>query len=222
MTWALWIACACASALAICFVLGRRHAPADLEAWCKKLSDESVRLQAALELQVAADAAMAQDAMHRAEEARDGLAYSEAIRLVDVAYKVLEAATQDRVTRLKGMSVCVRMASAAAAPVPPLRPARFRLLELRSLALASTIAHHLLVSAAERLLLKLLMLRFGCRLALRAMKGGSDRIHVDPAAATAWARCDAAVSDWTDGLDPDHVEAFRAVVATAAARQTAA
>lgn len=180
-----------------------------------------MRVQAALELQVAADGAMSRDALRRAQEARHALSYDEATRLVDVAFGVLEGATVDRATRLRGMALCVRMASAVL-PTIPVRPKVYRLREVRALLTAGAIAHHLLVSAVERLLLKLLLLRFAYRLTLRAMRGGVEKIHVDPTAEEAWARCDAAVSDWTEGLDPEHVEAFRVMLASEIARKRAA
>lgn len=217
MTWALWLTAALGGAMAVTFILGRRNVPGDLEEWCGKLSEDASRLRAALELQVTADGAMVSDALERAAKARDSLAYGEAVRLVDIAYRVLESAGADRLERLRGMAQCIRMASAAAVPVAPLAPGSYRLGEIRSLFSAGLIVHHVLVSAAERLLLKLLLLRFGVRLAVRAMKGGADRLHVDPAAVRAWERCEAAVTDWTEGLDPEHVEAFRTVLATAQA-----
>lgn len=217
MTYLLGAGLALLSLFALLFVLGRKNVPADLDEWCHNLSSESTYLRGAIELQLAADKAMAEDAMSRAKTARDGLAYKEAVRMVDIAYRVLESASADRVTRLRGMALWIRMASAAAVPVAPLAPGSYRLGEIRSLFSAGLIVHHVLVSAAERLLLKLLLLRFGVRLAVRAMKGGADRLHVDPAAVRAWERCEAAVTDWTEGLDPEHVEAFRTVLATAQA-----
>ncbi len=222
MTYLLGAALALFALLGLLFVLGRKNVPADLDEWCRNLSSESTYLRSALELQIAADKAMAGDALARAKSARDSLAYKESVRVIDMAYRVLERAEADRVKRLRGLAVCVRMASAAALPVPPLAPGGYRLLEVRSLFAAGRIAHHVLVSAAERMVLKLILLRFGVRLTLRAMKGGTDHLHTDPEAVRAWARCEAAVTDWTEGLDPEHVEAFRTVLATAQAAQRAA
>lgn len=219
MTWALLLALMFGGAVAVCFLLGRRNVPADLEEWHRRLCEDSIRVQAALELQVAADGAMSRDALRRAQEARHALSYEEAVRLVDVAFGVLEGATTDRVTRLRGMAVCVRMASAVLPTAPAGRV--FRIREVRAVMTAGAIAHHLLVSAIERLLLKLLLLRFAYRLTLRAMRGGVEKIHVDPTAEEAWARCDAAVSDWTEGLDPEHVETFKVMPASAIVRKAA-
>lgn len=220
MTWALLLALAVAGAIAVCFALGRRNVPADLDEWCARLHAESASIQSALELQVAADNAMSRDALRRAEAARDSASYAEAVRLVDVAFGVLEGATADRMTRLRGMALCVRMIGAVL-PVAPLRVNTYRLREVRALAAVGALLHHVLVSAAERFLLRLFVLRFAYRLTLRAMRGGVERIHVDPQAAEAWVRCDEAVSDWTGGLDPAHVEAFRAFMASTVTRRAA-
>jgi len=154
---------------------------------------------------------MSRDALRRAVDARDSLAYVEALRLADIAFRVLEGATEDRLTRLRGISLCVRMASAVF-PVKPVYPRPYRLREVRALLTVGLVLHHLLVSAVERLLLKLLMLRFACHLTVRAMKGGVARLHLDPGAVEAWERCGDAVTDWTEGLDPEHVEAFKVML----------
>lgn len=222
MTYLVGASLALFALVAMLYVLGRRNVPSDLEAFCRDLSSESSYLRIALELQLAADKAMASDAMRRATTARDGLASKEAVRLVDIACRVLSSASEDRVRRLRGMALCVRMASAAAVPVSPLDPGAYRLAEIRTLFSASLLAHHVLVSAAERLLLKIMFLRFGYRLAVRAMRGGTKQLHVDPAAVTAWARCSEALEDWTSGLDPESVAVFRAVLAMQAAGERAA
>src|SRR5678815_1687893 len=105
----LLLVLALGGAIAVCFVLGRRNVPVNLADWHTRLSQDSLRLQSALDLQTAADSAMARDALRRAVDARDSMAYVEALRLADVAFRVLEGATEDRLTRLKGMAVCIRM-----------------------------------------------------------------------------------------------------------------
>jgi hypothetical protein len=156
---------------------------------------------------------MTRDALRRAVDARDSMAYVEALRLADIAFRVLEGATTDRVARLRGMALCVRMASAVF-PVKPVHPRPFRLREVKALLTIGLLMHHLLVSAVERLLLKVLMLRFACHLTMRAMRGGVQQIRIDPEAEKAWDRCESAVSDWTEGLDPEHVEAFKVMLST--------
>jgi len=207
----LLLVLALGGAVAVCFVLGRRNVPANLQDWHTRLSQDSLRLQSALDLQTAAESAMSRDALRRAVDARDSFAYVEALRLADIAFRVLEDATNDRLTRLKGMAMCVRMASAVF-PVKPVYPRPYKLGEVRALLTIGLVVHHLLVSAVERLLLKLLMLRFACHLTLRAMRVGIQGIRVDPGAVEAWDRCGNAVSDWTEGLDPEHVEAFKVML----------
>src|SRR5678815_3612259 len=184
----LLLALALLGAVAVCFVLGRRNVPVSLEDWHTRLNEDSLRLQSALDLQVAAESAMSRDAFRRAVDARDSMAYVEAIRLAEIAYGVLEDATEDRLTRLRGMAMCVRMASAVF-PVKPVTPRPYRLREVRALLTIGLVMHHLLVSAVERLLLKLLMLRFACHLTLRAMRTGVQHLHLDPQAELAWERC---------------------------------
>jgi hypothetical protein len=207
----LLLVLALGGAVAVCFVLGRRNVPVNLADWHAQLSADSLRLQSALDLQVAADSAMTRDALRRAVDARDSMAYVEALRLADIAFRVLEGATTDRLARLRGMTMCVRMASAVF-PVKAVSPRPFRLREVRAVLTIGLLMHHLLVSAVERLLLKVLMLRFAFHLTVRAMRGGVQQLRIDPEAEKAWDRCESAVSDWTEGLDPEHVEAFQAML----------
>lgn len=220
MTWPMLLVSAVCGAVVVLLVLARKNAPPSTEEWDSLLSAHARQCLDGLELRAAGDGVMAADALQRAMRAKNGLAFEEAIRLIDISCTVLEEATQDRVKRLQGMALAVRMASAI---LPPraLQPTSVRLFEVRTLFAAGRILHHMLVTGRERLLLRVTMLRFGYLLTVRAMCRGSAGVRQDPTAASAWARCDAALKDWTVELDPALLDSFRSLLADARAGQRA-
>jgi hypothetical protein len=181
------------------------------------LAADARRLLAALDLQIRTDHYMARDALRSAVLARDSMTFAEAIRLVDLAYDVLVEAAEDRMTRLRGMAVCVRMASAVL-PLSPLSPVGLKLWRVRSLWSAGQVVHHVLVGAAERLLLRLWLLRVAYSLTLRAFLSGKKSVGKLPSALHGWRLCEDAVADWTGVLDPAHVESYRALLVDATER----
>jgi hypothetical protein len=81
----------------------------------------------------------------------------EALRLLDVGYRVIEKFAPDMLRLLAAMATFSRMVSAIA-PVRPLRPRNFRLVQVASLAYLHGMLHQFLVSAAERYRLKVYIL----------------------------------------------------------------
>lgn len=220
MTWPLLLTIFLGSSAVLLLVLGRKNAPVSKDEWDALLDEESKRIMAGLELQVLADKAMASDALQKALDARNTMAFAKAIRLVDMAASVLQDASNDRLARLKGMALAVRMASAIL-PIKAVPVGCCSLREVRTLFALGAVLHHMLVSATERMLLRVWLLRFAYGLALRAMVKGTTRLHADPALDAAWAQCSAAVKDFTVTLDPAHVEAYRVLLDAARHRRAA-
>lgn len=216
----LFVAIAIGSCVVL-LLLAYRNTPPSTDEWDRLLTEEAKRLLDSMSMQGQSDGAMAADALSRAMEAKSGMAFGEAIRLVDLSCAVLEEAAQDRMSRLKSMALAIRMASAIH-PVPGTPLAAPRLWEVRSLLAFGSLLHHMLMTAAERFLLRVVVLRYAYYLAARAMKGGAAKIHEDPSALAAWARCDAAVKDVMVSLDPAHLEAYRVLLASIAGRERAA
>ena len=157
------------------------------------------------------DHLMADDSWQAASQALKDDDRPEVVRLLDLSYQVLEAATVNRRVRLRAVRVCARMA-AAMAPAPPLLPVHFETTELRTLAGVATLLQQILVSAHERFVVQAHILALGFVLALRAMRrarGGRDL-------ATALLRFDVAKMDWRS-LDEAHVEMVRILLLSAAA-----
>lgn len=188
-----------------------RDRPRDRAEWNALLTGEARRLIGALELRVRADQAKAQDALLRATVARSERNLGRAVALVDLLANIFTATVEDRTSRLKGMGLFLRMASAVAT-VPALSPAQLRLVSTRTAATLSMFLHHVLLSAMEQLANRIMLLRLGYFLVLRAMLRSCDRVGVDPNG-SAWKGCAAGVYD-LGVLDPALVEAFTALLAS--------
>lgn len=218
MTFALFFVLFVVGAPIVLLLMGRRGAPADAEEWNRKLRDDSARLLGALELQVRTDQAMAEEALRQAVRARDSRAFERAIELVDIAYEVLASALPDRRSRLNGMLLCVRMASAVCPAPPMLRARGVRTPEVRLLVAGAGLAQHVLVATAERMALRIMLLRAAYGMTLRAFRRSRVRVAERPDVLASWRGAEDAVPDWTDVFDPAHVEAYRALLASAAER----
>jgi hypothetical protein len=171
----------------------------------------------ALSVQVDLDGALLDHAHESALKAREDAQMEEAVRLLELAYSVVEQATPDRLARLKAMSVCCRMA-AAIVPLPPLRPADFQLRQLATWAGLTATVHEFLFTSAERFRLRLGVLRFGFRLVQRAMRRSTDYLRSSPDTVPSWTNFASAKSDFKR-LDRDHALSFQALLASLAAHE---
>jgi len=148
--------------------------------------------------------------------ARRDAQMEEAVRLLGLAYSVVEQTTPDRLTRLKAMSLCCRMA-AAIVPLPPLRPADFRLRQLATEAGLAAALHDLLFTTGERFRLRLGLLRFGFHLVLRTMRRSLEQLKRSPGAPPSWADFASAKDDFKK-LDLDHTRSLQALMASLVAQ----
>jgi hypothetical protein len=207
----LWVGLVAISTIVVCVLLGRHDRAAVAREWDMLLGGRAHEHLRALERTCELDHLMADDSWQAACQALHDDDRPEVVRLLDLSYEVLEAATVNRRARLRGVRVCARMA-AAMAPAPPLLPAHFETAEVRTLAGVATVLQQILVSAHERFVVQAHLLALGFVLALRSMRrarGGRDL-------ATALLRFDVAKMDWRS-LDEAHVEMVRILLLSAAA-----
>jgi hypothetical protein len=101
--------------------------------------------------------------------------------------------------------------------VPPVRPAAFQTLELRSLAGLGAFVHHLLLTGKQQVLLRLRIVASAFRLALRFLRRSASRLTANPADAGEWRHVDAIVSDFGTANDEVMATAVRIVQALDAA-----
>lgn len=217
MSWWYWAAPMLA-ALLLHRAWARYNERALLRDWRMLLTREGRRQLDALQLQTDMDTAAAAAAVQGAAKARSHEDVDEAVRLLQLGCAALEAATPDRIRRLRGMAVCARMASAIV-PVAPLRPKDFRLRRLATLAGMGQLVHQVLVGTGERFALRLRLLRIAFPLAVHALSRARWKATASPQASAAWALFEAGVEDWRT-LDREHVESFRALLVSLAAEPT--
>jgi hypothetical protein len=134
----------------------------------------------------------------------------EAERQILLAEKLVFEATPDRLSRLRALGLAIRMA-AAVTPLPPLTASAFRRLRLRGLAGLSFLVHQVLVSPAERFILRVHVLGAGFRMIRAAFARRRATVEARPAAALLAHRFEDDVSDFKT-LDAEHLEAARACV----------
>lgn len=134
----------------------------------------------------------------------------EALRLLAASYDYLAALVPDRTDRLKRMALYSRLVLAIA-PLPPVRPSRFRLSGVAAAARLGVMAHHFLVATGERFRLRLFVLRQGFRLVLRTLLDTQRRLEAEDARAE-WDRILAARHDFRR-LDDETIESCRVLVA---------
>ena len=143
----------------------------------------------------------ARDARRLGDTARAG-------HFARLAQDIVAEATPDRLGRLKTLSLLVRM-SLAVTPMPPLRAASFRIGQLRSLAGITSAFHFFLVSPAERVLLRLQVLRISFRLIFSLLGKRQTEIQRQPTDERAWRGFEDGSADFKT-LDREHLDTARA------------
>ena len=184
------------SCLVVLFLIGRRNERLVRRDWEVLLTPRGKKVYGAIEHKVRTEIELADLSFEHALVYRGLGTTEEALRLLDVGYRAIEKFAPDMLRLLAAMATFSRMVSAIA-PVQPLRPRSFKLVQLSSLAYLHGILHQFLVSAAERYRLKVYILgrSFGLvtRFLLRSIQnlGGGA-----PEAAREWDQIEAIRSDF--------------------------
>jgi hypothetical protein len=179
----LMIGGAVASLLVVLVLVGRRNERLVRRDWEMLLTPRGEKVYGAIESKMRTEYGMADLSFEHALVYRELGTTEEAIRLLDVGYRVIEKFAPDMLRLLAAMATFSRMVSAIA-PVRPLRPKDFRLVQVASLAYLNGMLHQFLVSASERYRLKLYILgrSFGLasRFLLRSIQNlGSGTAEAD-------------------------------------------
>jgi len=206
--WILGAAGLISLAVVVAQVAQYRH-ERTLKKWDSLLSPGSRFAIKSLEGEVQTDAAMVDDGLHGAKQAREKQNLAEAVQLLELSSEAVARATPSRLRRLKAMAVLIRMASALA-PVRPLRVRDYRLRELIAVVGVAAALHQVVISALERFLLRLYVLGVGFRLTWRVMTRAHNRIVDAPAVSRSWHDYERAIEDWKT-LDREHLETFKAL-----------
>jgi hypothetical protein len=184
------------SCLVVLFLIGRRNERLVRRDWEVLLTPRGKKVYGVIETKVKTEIAMADLSFEHAMVYRELGTTDEALRLLDVGYRVIENFAPDMLRLLAAMATFSRMVSAIA-PVQPLRPKSFRLAQLSSLAYLHGMLHQFLVSAAERYRLKVYILGRSFGLVTRFLLRSIQNLGTaTPEAAKEWDQIDAIRSDF--------------------------
>lgn len=200
--------------LLVVWALARYHHRSELERWRQLIEPAGDR--AALDVSEACeiDQIMANHALGASERARGRLELSEAVRLLELALRVVEEATPSRVQRLRIMGRLVRM-SMAILPLEAVPASRFRLARVGALARVGVFLDRLVVSPGERMAVRVRVLALGFGLTLHVLRTSTSAAGRRPEVGAAWDRFRAALADWKT-LDEEHLRSMRALLAAIA------
>jgi hypothetical protein len=211
------IAISVASCLVVLFLIGRRNERLIRRDWEMLLTPRGEKVYGAIEGKVRAEIGMADLSFEHALVYRQLGTTEEAIRLLDVGYRVIEKFAPDMLRLLAMMATFSRMVSAIA-PVRPLRPKDFRLVQVSSLAYLHGMLHQFLVSASERYRLKMYILGRSFGLATRFLLKSIQNLGLGATeAAREWDQIEAIRSDFQT-LTDESLDSLR-VLLTAMARE---
>jgi hypothetical protein len=210
---------AIASCLVVLFLIGRRNERLIRRDWEMLLTPRGEKVYGAIEGKVRTEIGMADLSFEHALVYRELGTTEEAIRLLDVGYRVIEKFAPDMLRLLAAMATFSRMVSAIA-PVQPLRPKNFRLVQVASLAYLHGMLHQFVVSASERYRLKLYILGRSFGLATRFLLKSIQTLGEGAAAKEAdreWEQIDAIRADFQT-LTDESLDSLR-ILLTAMARE---
>lgn len=189
------VACALAT-LVVMLALNRQRHDARALSWRRLISPDLRAGLQQLEEQCRLEDAQLVSMMASVNRSRmDRREHAE--RMLRAVLKFVEDAQPDRLERLRVVRVLAKMTAATMA-APALSPMQFRLPELWAAASLGALAHAVLVSPGERLVLRLYVLSAGFWITLRTMRRAAAR--------PAWGKFERALVDWC-ALDAAHVQA---------------
>lgn len=216
------IALSVVGCLVFLVLMARRNEAAVKRDWEMLLTPKGERVYQSLEGRVRGELALAEIAYDEAFEVRELGSVDEAIRLLDVGYRVIEKFSPNMLRLLQAMATFSRMVSAMA-PVQPLRPADFKLTQLASLAQLNRVLHQFLVSAAERFRLRLYILGRGFGLAGRYLMDSTQKIvKGEPVDEREWEQIQAIREDFQTLTDESLTSLRTLLTALAAEKREAA
>ena len=212
------IALSVVGGLLVLFLFGTRNERAVRRDWELLLTPKGRTLYRDIEGRVHSEMALANMTYDEAFSVKALGSMDEAIRLLDVGYRVIEKFAPSMLQLLSAMATFSRMVSAMA-PVTPLRPKDFRLTQLVSLAYLNGLLHQFLVSTAERYRLKLYILGRSFGIATRFLLDSTQRIvRREPAADREWEQIETIRRDF-QMLTEESLESLRALLTSLAAER---
>jgi len=206
--------------LPVCLLLlGRRNNHA-WKQWTYLLDAHGAREHRRMASVFKDEGEMIDSAYARALVARYRATTEEAIRLLDGSYRFLSAVCNDRLELLRQMTDLARMVTSMV-PWRPVAVTAFRLSRLSGWAALFYAAHFLLVTARERFMLRLYILRLGFKIALAAVFRGTNRVKARPDLDAAWILINTGRLDFHT-LSAETLESYRVLLLSWAAEREVA
>ncbi len=128
---------------------------------------------------------------------------------------MVESCSETLPSLLKNLAV-LSWQAAAILPTPPLRPLRFHMAQLRTLAGLHAVGHHLLATTRERFRLRVAVLRYGLRAALGMLRRSTQSLVMQPEGLANWTRVAMIRAD-LGTLTDESLESLRVLLASLAA-----
>lgn len=201
--------------LAFLIMMGRLDEVATLRDWEIALNPEGHEVLTRVAEHVRAERGMAEESYARAAEARRDGSLDEAVRFLHTGSRVVESCSETLPSLLKNLAV-LSWQAAAILPAPPLRPLRFHMTQLRTLAGLHAVGHHLLATTRERFRLRVAVLRYGFRAGLGMLRRTTQALVVQPEGLADWTRIAMIRAD-LGTLTDESLESLRVLLASMAA-----
>ena len=201
--------------LAFLILMGRFDEAATIRDWQIALTPDGHAVLARVAEHVRAVRGMAEESYARAVEARNDGSLDEAVRFLQTGSRVVESCSETLPSLLKNLAV-LSWQAAAILPTPPLRPLRFHMAQLRTLAGLHALGHHLLATTRERFRLRVAVLRYGLRAALGLLRRNTQALVIRPEAVADWNRVAMIRAD-LGTLTDESLESLRVLLASLAA-----
>lgn len=211
MTWLVLTATAAAALIVLLLISRYRHHDV-LRDWAGALHPGAAETLEQARENAALDQQMMDDAWSQAVLAQESERFQEAVRLLELAYWVLEDCTPARLERLRAMAYLCRKA-AAVFPVEQVAPDSLETPRLAGLAWVAAIIHAGLVTPTERLAVRVRMLITGFQVLLWTLRRTKERAVARPERWAAWKAFGRLLRDWKT-LDNAHLETLRVSLAT--------
>jgi hypothetical protein len=208
---AQWFVLSAVLVLAVVYALARRNEARLIRDWRVLLSPRSQQVFSSVQGRLEAELTLAELTYEHASAAHHRGGREEAQRILEVVRDAITSLAPKILRLLAAMSAFSRMVSGMV-PVAPLRPRRFRLAPIASLAYLDPLVRRFLVTGAERFRLHLYVLGRCVNLAVRFLLDAARRIaRNEPAAERNWKTVADAMADLrtlTDGS----LESLRALL----------
>jgi hypothetical protein len=199
------------SCLIVLYLVARRNERAVRRDWETLLTPRGQKLYKTIESRVRSEAGMADLTYEHALVYRELGSVDEAIRLLDVGYQIIERFSPNMLRLLAAMATFSRMVSAIA-PVQPLQPRDFKLVQIVSLAYLNGMLHQFVVSTGERFRLKVYILGRSFGLASRfLLRSTQNLVERRPEAEKEWEQIEAIRHDFQT-LTDESLDSLRVIL----------